>query len=206
MLSHAVADASDAAMGGSLLSSTSVRRLLDGRAEPGDQAMRVTPDIKLAGASAWENNLYDLLNSHVAEENELLGAYRKIVDDAGSTDVAFLVQLILEDEIRHHRLFADLAATLKAQVELTPSSVIGAARVPDVPFERADSAALLAMTDELIALERDDQRTLRTLRKELKPLADTTLWSVIVETIELDTKKHLVILGHLRRLAKRGKP
>ncbi len=168
--------------------------------------MRDTAEVRLTGASQWENSLYELLRSHVEEENELLGAYKEIVEDAGAKDVAFLVQLILDDEIRHHRLFEDLAATLKAQVELTPLDQLEATPVPDVPFERRDAAALLEKTDELIALERDDQRKLRALRKELKPLADTTLWSVIIETIELDTKKHLAILGHLRRLAKHGRP
>ena len=181
-----------------------MRQSASGQSAHGDGLAWAPP--KLVGASVSERDLYELLRSHVDEENALLETYRDIVTDTGAPDVGFLADLILEDEIRHHRLFEELAATLRSQVEMTPASAAGAGVVPDVPFERADSSELLNKTNELIALERTDQRRLRALRKELKPFADTTIWSVIIETIELDTKKHLVILRHLRKLALQGHP
>jgi hypothetical protein len=151
----------------------------------------------LQGASVWEEDLYESFRAHAEQEDQMLGDYQKLADDMSSPDVSFLVRLILEDEERHHRLFGELAAALRAQVELEPAQ----SSIPDVPLHRRDPAALLAATDRLLELEHEDARKLKELRKQLRPVEETTVWSLLVETMELDTKKHIALLRHVRKLA-----
>jgi rubrerythrin len=153
---------------------------------------------RLQGASTWEEGLFEAFQSHAEQEHQLLDTYRALADDLSSPDVSFLVRLILEDEERHHRLFEELAGTLRAQIELEPEPTT----IPDVPLHRKDPSALIDVTDHLLALEREDSKKLRELRKQLRPVEETTVWSLIIETMELDTKKHIALLKHIRKLAK----
>ena len=51
-----------------------------------------------------------------------------------SKALAYLVKLLIEDEQRHHRLFAELAASLKSEAEMQPAEPI----VPRMDFDRVD--------------------------------------------------------------------
>jgi hypothetical protein len=146
---------------------------------------------------SWDVELYDAFRAHVQEESDLLDSYLRLGASLESPDVAYLVDLIVEDEQRHHRLFEQLAETLRADIELGER----ADAVPDVPVRRADAAALRAATAALLRFEREDARRLKLLRRSLKPVAQTTLWPLLVETMELDTRKHILILEHLQRIA-----
>jgi hypothetical protein len=73
---------------------------------------------ELTGASVWEQKLFGILTSHEAAERSLLEQYRDAAEDSGSPAFRYLVALILEDEVRHHRLFRDLADALRTDAEL----------------------------------------------------------------------------------------
>lgn len=152
----------------------------------------------IAGASTWEQELYEQLLHHVEAEDDILATYQGLAADAGSPDVAYLAELVVDDERRHHRIFEQLAASIRAEAELSHSSD----GVPHIPITRQDPNALLAATERLLAMEHEDRRALRELRRTLRPVADTTLWSLLVETMELDTRKHIAILRHIRAIAK----
>lgn len=152
----------------------------------------------LSGASVWEQEVYDQFLTHIKAENAILDSYRSLASDLGSRDVAYLANLILDDELRHHRLFEDLANSIRAEVDL--GSSLDA--VPDIPVVRPDPAALLEATDRLLELERQDARQLKELKRSVRPVAETTLWALLIETMELDTRKHIAILRHIRKIAK----
>jgi hypothetical protein len=57
----------------------------------------------------------------------------------------------------------------------------------------------LAATQDLLAKEREDLQELKRLRKELRDTKDVTLWSVLVELMELDTTKHITTLRFVER-------
>ena len=80
----------------------------------------------MIGAAPWEQELYDHIASHQERERGLLERYQEAADASGSSSFRYLVSLILEDEVRHHRLFADLAESLRTDVELRPQD----ARIP----------------------------------------------------------------------------
>jgi len=78
---------------------------------------------------------YEHLTSHEHTERELLAEYRNAADESDSPAFQYLVSLIVEDEIRHHRVFRDLAAALRTEAELRPEQ-------PAIPRLRNPSASV----------------------------------------------------------------
>lgn len=147
-------------------------------------------DGSLVGASPFDQQLYGHIVQHVMAEAGLLERYRRLAESSDQPDVAYLANLILEDEERHHRLFEEMANALRSEVEWSEVSPA----MPEVPFARRGSEAVREVARELLDVEKEDRRQLRVLAKELDALRHTTLWSLVVELMELDTAKHIRIL------------
>jgi hypothetical protein len=154
---------------------------------------------KLIGASVWEGDLYDHLLSHMDNERGLLVAYQQAAANSGSPAFRYLASLIVEDEIRHHRMFEDLADALRADAELQSENP----RLPRLDGWGANRDQIVELTDGLIAEEHRDAHELRRLAKELHEVKDTTVWHLLVRLMEMDTAKHLEILGFVQKDAKR---
>jgi len=153
---------------------------------------------KLVGASAWEEALYEHLTSHVANERDLLVTYQQAASYSGSAAFRYLASLIVEDEIRHHRMFEDLAQALRTDAELRSESP----RIPRLDQWGDDRERVVGLTEELIAEEERDAAELHRLAKELRDVKDTTMWALLVRLMEMDTEKHLEILKFVRKHAK----
>jgi rubrerythrin len=147
-----------------------------------------------AGLSVWEAALLDHLTEHLHTEAELLAAYQLVVDRAESDYASYLFALIIEDEVRHHRLFEELANALRAPVERT----VGA-QVPAVETV-ANPSTLLKVTERLLAAENADARELKRLvrHKDLRLMRGHSLWPLLIELMEHDTEKHQKILRFIR--------
>lgn len=144
--------------------------------------------------------LTDYLGEHLEAEQGALDAYQRLLDRRSEeTDdaVSYLIRTILADEARHHEIFAEILNSLESIVrweDITP-------RVPTSRVEVEDRDELLATTDRLLELERDDLKELKALRKAWsKAGGDFQLWALLVETAELDTEKHIRMLEYLRSL------
>lgn len=150
--------------------------------------------LRELNGSVWERDLVDLLARHGEEEGALLAAYERLVGDGMPPAVRYLSELILADERRHHRVLVEMANAVAWEwSRLSPQPA-----VPELPPAKAVDGELVATLDDLLRLERRDQADLRKLRKEIRPMADTTLWGLLVDLQLLDTDKHLRILGFLR--------
>jgi len=152
---------------------------------------------KLVGASVWEEDLYEHLTSHVEKERDLLVSYQQAASYSGSAAFRFLASLIVEDEIRHHRMFEDLAESLRADTELRSENP----RIPRLDHWGEDRERVVGLTEELIAEEQSDAKELRRLAKDLRDVKDTTMWQLVVKLMEMDTSKHLEILNFVRKHA-----
>jgi hypothetical protein len=151
---------------------------------------------ELAG-SPWDEDLLTHFTEHLTAEQELLEEYAKF-RDGGSEHVRYLVDLILDDEARHHRTFEELVNRVRSEIDFRDYA-------PSVPYlmrHPADRQSVIEATERLLAFEHDDQKSLHKLQKELRPMRDTTLFSLLIELVELDTRKHIAILEFLRRTAK----
>ena len=152
---------------------------------------------ELAG-SPWDEQLLAHFDEHVNGELDLLEAYLGF-RDTGPEHVRYLIDMILDDEARHHQTFEQLVNRVRSDIDFRDYE-------PKVPYLRRDPAdrpALLAATDRLLDFERADEQSLRRLEKELRPVRDTTLFALLVKLMELDTKKHIAILEFIRNTAGR---
>jgi rubrerythrin len=155
------------------------------------------PEAPRPRGSVWEEEVLDHVRRHVAEEGAILATYESLAERHRDDDVGYLLRLILDDEARHHRILEEMANAVRSWVEfreLTP-------RPPDLVFWKRRQEVLEA-AETLLAAERRDAAALRRLQRQLKPIRETSLLGLLVETLELDTAKHIRILEHLRRAAR----
>jgi len=133
------------------------------------------------------------LREHGPREGALLGAYQELIDQCEDEGVRYLAGMILEDERRHHRLIDEMLH----QIE---SFIWEVERDPQVPYltPRVDPE-LRAATDELLALEREDAKELKQLRREMRSQPDSSLLPLLVELMIHDTAKHIAILKETPR-------
>ncbi len=146
------------------------------------------------GLSVWEAKLFDHLTEHIHAEAKLLATYKAVVEIAGSDYASYLFALIVEDEVRHHRLFEELANALRSSVERTAG--------PTVPMVKAAAhpGELLEVTEQLLDAEEADAQELKRLAqdKNLGRMRGQSLWPLLIELMEHDTEKHQKILRFIR--------
>jgi rubrerythrin len=149
--------------------------------------METVPDRR-----TWVDKVLARLGSHVEAEQNVLADYAAVAETVDAPDVRYLMRLILDDERRHHRIFQEMTRAVQAGLE-------GRHLEPEVPAltGRPLPEAVRALTRRLLAVEREDERELKSLRRQLRPVADTTLWALLVDLMALDTKKHERILGFI---------
>lgn len=142
--------------------------------------------------TTWAEQLIGTLESHMDSERRALTQYGQLADSSPNDHVRFLMKLILEDEVRHHGFFADMVNYLRAEMEQTRNGALPELRRAE------DRRALVAKTKELLELERDDIKDLHDLRKKINKVADVSWWSVILEAMEMDNRKHVRLLEFIR--------
>jgi len=147
----------------------------------------LTPPV---GASVWEHELFTHLTAHIERERGMLAEYADAAEQADSKAFAYVVGLLVEDERRHHRLFASLAETIKVEAELSGAEPA----IPYVDFDRADRKKVRELTMRLLASEEQDARELKRLHNMLHDVKDTTLWDLVVTLMRRDTDKHIAML------------
>ena len=148
--------------------------------------------LRQTGGSVESHELVDLLTRHGSEEGALLERYQRFIHDAPTTDVRYLVQLIIEDERRHHRLLTELANAIAwGSSEWSPDPAMPTVAAP---VDGDEGQALLRETQLLLQSEKRDRIELKRLRKRLRSYAKTTMWTLVVDLMLLDTEKHTRIL------------
>jgi len=146
------------------------------------------------GLSVFEQQLYGQLADHVAAEADHVAGYRAMAEDPGTPESArFLLRLVIDDEERHHRLFRQIALAVGNGIAWRddPDSVPGL-----TPWE--DHADLLGATQRFLDAEHQDRKQLQGMRKELRPMRDTSLWPLLLELMERDTEKHILMLSFIK--------
>ena len=145
----------------------------------------------------WWATISHAFQAHVREEQHFLDSYRDLVDAINDPSTRLLVELIIEDEERHHGLMARLA-------EAAGDGSDGDGLTAAPRFSPDEVAQLLEPTERFLEAERDDRRQLRALGKALRPLGEQNVWPLIVELMEIDTRKHVRILEYLQERMRRA--
>ncbi|HVW31346.1 MAG TPA: hypothetical protein VHL53_02300 [Acidimicrobiia bacterium] len=154
------------------------------------------PRTELA-PTPWEEQLLTHFDEHVNNELDLIEEYLELRDH-GPEYVRYLIDMILNDEARHHQIFEELVNRLRSDVDFRDYEP----KVPYLTRKAAENKALIEATERFLTFERHDAKALHHLEKELRPVRDTTLFSLLVQIMELDTRKHIAILEFIRRTAK----
>jgi rubrerythrin len=147
------------------------------------------------GWSVGETELFAHLSGHASREGAILDEYAQAATATQSKALAYLVEILMEDERRHHRWFAELASSLE-----TDASFSGAEpAVPWMDFHRADRVAVRNVTDRLLDHETADEHELNRLQQELLKVNGTALWALLVELMQRDTDKHIAVLTFVKK-------
>jgi hypothetical protein len=142
------------------------------------------------GASVWDRQMWTYLTEHMKLEGAMLEEYVATSEGSESKALTYLVNLLVEDEHRHHGYFAALASSLKSEAEFSGVEP----EIPRLDLKKANRADLLETTRRLLEHEQADAVELKRLHKDLHDLQDTTLWGLLVEIMQRDTEKHIAIL------------
>ncbi|MFN8034707.1 MAG: hypothetical protein U0V73_02070 [Acidimicrobiia bacterium] len=144
--------------------------------------------------SARDRDLLAQLAEHVTDEEGLLADYAHLAEDAPDEYVRYVAGMILSDERRHHQALLEVVNQLRTGAEWRE---VG----PRVPWltQPTEGKELRQTARRLLAEERKDARKLRRFRRRLGPLRRDSLLGVVVDTLILDTKKHIRMLRFLER-------
>jgi hypothetical protein len=152
-----------------------------------------------AGPSFADRALYKHLTTHIATERDILVEYREVAERSKSTAFRYLANLLIEDEIRHHRIFSDLAESLETTALMKAKEPV----IPFMDFDEDDPEAVIAATKRLLRHENEDARELKRLQRELRSMHDESLYGLLLELMQRDTQKHLAILRFVQKRAQR---
>lgn len=143
-------------------------------------------------------DLLAILSAHVDGEAEHVEAYRRLSMTIDDPIVKFLMDLVVEDEGRHHELMRRMAARLRDDLQATRSE----SPLPYAPSPR--NGRLKAFATIVEAYAKDERHGIRELRR----LADDAgliyggVFRLILETMADDSAKHERVMRFvLRRIA-----
>ena len=140
----------------------------------------------------FEHRVLQLLEQHGANEGALLESYQEIAERSDTqASVRFLVEMILNDEQRHHALFEQMANAIRSFIWEVPVEP----RLPSAV--RRHNPELHAATAELLRAERKDRKELKALRSTLRHSRSASFDALMVDLMLHDTEKHITILEYI---------
>ncbi len=141
-----------------------------------------------------DEHLLALVQTHIDAERADIEGYRALCASRDPV-VTELMQLLVEDEERHHALLLRLAARLEDDLYWERSA-------DPLPSERGqvapDARRMLARVREFIRHEHIGAHRLHELACEARDLR-RPLASLLLETMVLDSQKHETVLWHIAR-------
>jgi rubrerythrin len=146
-----------------------------------------------ASSPADEQSLESLLRTfqmHIDAETESLRSYRRLATTAADPAVALLMDLLVEEEDRHHALLQQMATRLRDDLEWTHSpEALPTTAVPPGVEHAGDAVTLLAHI-------REEQKSTQHLRALAKKNANLYggLFALLLQLMALDGDKHARIL------------
>jgi hypothetical protein len=144
--------------------------------------------------------LLDAVERHASAEQDALAQYEYLRTASGDPVVALVMQLILEDEQRHHTLLKRIEASLRDAVDWTHSP--DALPVPTTPREPVNKS-LVDTAKALIKEEHTGARYLRDLAEREKDVG-SGVQSLLIDMMAMDSDKHARLLQFVHdRLALR---
>lgn len=152
---------------------------------------------QLVGASVSEQELFDSLLAHEADEQEVIASYETLSSETDSETVRYLIGLIVDDERRHHRILQELANTVRSAATFEEAGP----RLPFLDVRRRRDRDLLEQTRRFLAVERKDRAELKRLARSTRNVGGE-LEAFVVDLLRADTERHIVILRFIEHLVR----
>jgi rubrerythrin len=149
-------------------------------------------------APSTTDELLRILDAHVGGETEHIDAYRKLAHEIADPVVAVLMDLVIEDEERHHDLLRRMASRLRNDIEATRAedALPYASRAPD----GRHGEELAAVVEGYARDETTSAHEMRHLAKDARSLYGGLL-GLLLDTMADDSEKHERIMRFvLKRL------
>jgi len=169
-------------------------------------ALAPKPVQNMADEDTPLNRLLRVFEAHTAAETDTLVEYRRLAESSPDPTIALLMQLVLEDEERHHGLLARMSSRLHDALDWTHTAdALPTDKAPAVNDRTAavTRTATLAAIREFARHEREGAHQLREIAKQQRDLYGG-LFSLILQIMAMDSEKHETILRFIdQRLADR---
>lgn len=134
------------------------------------------------------------VEGHIEAESEFLHEYADAIRSHDSPLVRFVLELILQDEKKHHQLLQQVIDRLKADLSFRTRRADDRAidAIGDI-----DVARMVRLTDRFLDEERDGVRKMRGILEQAEPFYDGLLVMVLKMLVK-DSEKHVLMLQFLR--------
>ena len=132
------------------------------------------------------------LEAHASAEAHDLGVCEELTKRSADPVFKLLMQLLIDEEQRHHSLLLSMVRRLQEEVEFVPSPTA----LPVVEGESVADPELATMLRELIRDEHEGARHLRHIARQ-EPHLYHGLYPLLLEAIARDSEKHATILRYL---------
>jgi hypothetical protein len=143
-----------------------------------------------SSSSDTAESLLNAVERHAMAEQDALELYENLRTASGDPVVALVMQLILDDEVRHHGLLKRMEATLRDALNWTHSpNALPTSGTPSQPVTQA----LVDTAGALIKEEHTGARYLREMAHREKTV-NSGLNSLLIEMMAMDSEKHARLL------------
>jgi rubrerythrin len=139
--------------------------------------------------------LLDQIRQHEDEEEIVLEDYERLAATTPDPGVRYLVNLIAQDERRHHALAKDIAQDMTRSLMWAADS---GRELPTVRATGAERDELLVKTRKYLHLEAQGLTTIEHLEPKVRELRSGMVELLFV-IMAADTKKHIQILKYIEK-------
>jgi rubrerythrin len=141
----------------------------------------------------------DTVESHISAEAASIQTYHRLVRQTSDPFIRVVMDLLIQDEARHHALPRQIAENLRAELTWSPESP------PSLTDEAPDADGPTAV--EVRGLEAEERRGAEELRDlaQRQRRGDAELVCLLLEAMAMDSDKHARLLSFVaRRLDRQG--
>lgn len=137
--------------------------------------------------------LLNQFEAHEATEEKAIEQYKKLLAELSSPMTRFLMQLIISDEEKHRAVVHAMIATLKGSLlwRKPEGSLEGGADFAKL------NGKLLDITKDFIRLEKEGIKDYKALAEQSRGYY-RGLFKVLLDSMTLDSEKHIELLEFLR--------
>ena len=160
------------------------------------QRGRRTTDDAIAAVDVFINSV----ESHVEAESKFLHEYSDAIRNHESPLARFVLELILQDEEKHHQLLKQVIRRLKSDLSFRFTAPADSGSVETVGH--INIPRMILLTDKFLEEEREGIQKMQGILAQAAPLYDGLL-VMILKMLVKDSEKHILMLEFLRTKLRR---